>query len=83
MSLPELVAPVIAVGSPAALTGIILRFGPDAALRLLAGTVAVLTHDQTRGERCLEVLRVLRRTGQRPEPDSAPCPPDTASGRTT
>ncbi len=63
MSLPELVAPVIAVGGTTALIGTVLRFGPDAALRLLAGTVAVLTHDDNRGKRCLEVLSVLQGNG--------------------
>jgi hypothetical protein len=51
---------------------VVLRFGPDAVLRLLAGTVAVLTRDEQRGKRCLGVLRVLRdRDG---EPPSLPLP---------
>ena len=60
MPIPEYVAPILVVGSPVALALVILRFGPDAFLRLLAGTVAVLTRDDKRGQRCLEVLRVLR-----------------------
>jgi hypothetical protein len=57
MALPEY---ALAVGGPVALVAVILRFGPDAFLRLLAGTVAVLTRDEKRGQRCLDVLRVLR-----------------------
>ena len=58
MALPELVVPVLTAGGPIALVLVVLRFGPDAFLRLLAGTVAVLTHDKERGERCLKVLRI-------------------------
>jgi hypothetical protein len=60
MPLHELTAPVLAVGGPVAVIAVILRFGPDAVLRLLAGTAAVLTRDENRGKRCLEVLRLLR-----------------------
>jgi hypothetical protein len=60
MPLPEFVTPVLSIAGPVALVLVILRFGPDAALRLLAGTVAVLTRDDQRGKRCLEVLRELR-----------------------
>jgi hypothetical protein len=73
LSLPEYVAPVLAAGGPAALVFILLRFGPDAFLRLLAGTVAVLTHDKERGERCLKVLRILRNRDDDP-PESSPKP---------
>jgi hypothetical protein len=59
--LPAVVEPVVAVGGPVAAVAVVLRFGPDAVVRLLAGVVAVLTRDQERGKRCLEVLRVLRR----------------------
>jgi hypothetical protein len=61
MSLPAIVEPVIAGGGPVAAVAVFLRYGPDAVVRLLAGTVAVLTRDQERGKRCVEVLRVLRR----------------------
>jgi hypothetical protein len=70
MALPEYVAPVLAAGGPVALVLVILRFGPDAFLRLLAGTVAVLTRDEKRGQRCLDVLRVLR--GRDTSPPSPP-----------
>ncbi len=53
-----------AASSVLALPGVALvlaRYGPDALLRLLAGCVAVLTHDDGRGRRSLEVLRLLRR----------------------
>jgi hypothetical protein len=65
MPLPELVAPVLAAGGPVAVIAVTLRFGPDAVLRLLAGSIAVLTRDENRGKRCLEVLRLLRRDGPR------------------
>ena len=55
----EYVTPVLATGGPVTLLFVALRFGSDAALRLLAGTVAVLTRDKERGERALEVLRIL------------------------
>lgn len=54
-------APVLAVGGPVAVVAVILRYGPDAIVRLLAGTVAVLTRDEQRGVRCVEVLQALRR----------------------
>ena len=60
MPLPEFVTPVLSIAGPAALVLVILRFGPDAVLRLLAGVGAVMTRDEQRGKRCLEVLRVLR-----------------------
>jgi hypothetical protein len=75
MPLPEYVGPVLDVGGPVALVAVILRFGPDAFLRLLAGTVAVLTRDKERGQRCLDVLRILRGRDQPPPPlpsDSTP-----------
>ena len=64
MPLPEYFGPVLAAGGPAALALIVLRFGPDAFLRLLAGTVAVLTGDEKRGKRCLDLLRILRNRDQ-------------------
>lgn len=72
MALPEYVGPVLAAGGPVALVAVVLRFGPDAVLRLLAGTVAVLG-DEKRGERCLEVLRILR--GRDPSTPPAPSDP--------
>lgn len=60
MTLPEYITPVLEAGGPVALLFVALRFGPDAMVRLLAGSVAVLTGDEKRGERCLKVLRILR-----------------------
>jgi hypothetical protein len=71
MALPEYIAPVIAAGGPAAFVVIVLRFGPHAILRLLAGVAAVLTRDEKRGQRCLEVLRILRGKDERREPPSS------------
>jgi hypothetical protein len=76
MPLPEYITPVLAAGGPVALLFIALRFGSDAFLRLLAGTVAVLTHDKERGERALKVLRVLRSMDDPPE--SSPKPAELA-----
>lgn len=39
---------------------LVLRYGPDAILRVLAGVVAVLAKDEGRGARALEVLRLLQ-----------------------
>ena len=63
MLLPELAGPIVAASGPVAVVVVLLRFGPDAVVRLLAGTVAVVTRDPERGQRCLEVLRLLRRDG--------------------
>lgn len=62
------VAPILATGGPVAAIFIALRFGPDAFVRLLAGTVAVLTRDKERGDRCLAVLRILRNKDDPSEP---------------
>lgn len=72
MALPEYVAPVLSIASPVALMFVILRFGPDAVLRLLAGIVAVMTDDKERGGRCLEVLRALRGRDRDNQPPSVP-----------
>jgi hypothetical protein len=60
MAFPEYVVPILAAGGPVAFAIVVLRFGSDAVLRLLAGAVAVCTKDEQRGTRCLEVLRPLR-----------------------
>jgi hypothetical protein len=77
MALPEYVAPIVAAGGPVALLIVVLRFGSDAVLRLLAGAVAVLTSDEKRGARCLEVLRLLRGKDDPPPslPDASSDPP--------
>jgi hypothetical protein len=51
---------------------VILRFGPDAVLRLPAGIVAVVSGDGKRGKRCLEVLRVLHGRDRDNQPPSLP-----------
>jgi hypothetical protein len=63
MPLPELLVPVVTVGGPVAIAVTVFRLGPAAVLRLLAGTVAIITKDKERGERSLEVLRILGRDG--------------------
>ena len=63
MSPFEYITPVLTTGGPVALLFVVFRFGPDAFLRLLAGTVAVLTKDEQRGQRCLKVLLLLRKQG--------------------
>ena len=71
MPLSEYIKPVLAAGGPVALLFVALRIGPDAFLRLLAGTVAVLTRDKERGERCLKVLRILRNRDDNDPPESS------------
>ena len=66
MPLHAYLAPVITAGGPVAIALVVLRFGPDAFLQLLAGTVAVLTSDEKRGKRCLDLVRILRNRGQSP-----------------
>ena len=51
--------PVMAAASPAVVWLVALRLGPDALLRMLAGTVIALTSDEKRGARCLEMMRIL------------------------
>ena len=70
MTLPDLVEPVLAAGGTTALILVVLRFGPDAVVRLAAGLTAVLTKDKERGERCLKVLRILR--GKDDDDDASP-----------
>lgn len=72
MALPEYITPVLSAGGPIALVLVVLRFGPDAMVRFLAGTVAVLTKDDKRGERCLKILRILRNRDEDDPPDAAP-----------
>lgn len=83
MPLPEYLTPVLTAGGPIALVLILLRFGPDAVVRLVAGTAAVFIKDEKRGERCLKVLRILRKMDDSPEVRLEPPPhpaSDTADG---
>lgn len=82
MALPEYIMPVLEAGGPVALLFIALRFGPDAFLRLLAGTVAVISKDDKRGERCLKVLRALRGVDDPPGSPTEPAP-STAAEKAT
>lgn len=80
MALPEYITPVLSAGGPIALVLVVLRFGPDAVVRLVAGTVAALTGDEKRGERCLNVLRILRNRDDDDPPESSPKPAELAPG---
>jgi hypothetical protein len=60
MPLSEFLGVVLTAGGPVALVVVALRFSPDACLWLMAGTVAVLTPDAKRSERCLSFLRIFR-----------------------
>ena len=73
MGIHEFVTPVLATGGPVALVLVVLRLGPDAFVRLLAGTVAVLARDDKRGQRCLDLLRILRSRDQSLPPLHAGC----------
>jgi hypothetical protein len=64
MSLPDL-APVLAVGGPVTL-GVVLRYGSDAIVKVVAGVTAAVTKDEKKGKRCVEVLRALRGRGDDP-----------------
>lgn len=64
--------PVLNIASPVALVFVVLRYGPDAVVRLLAGIFAVVSRDDDRGKRCLEVLRVLRGRDRDNQPPSLP-----------
>jgi hypothetical protein len=78
MALPEYITPILAAGGPVALVVILLRFGPDAVVRLVAGVAAVLTGDEKRGERCLRVLQLLHGKDDEDEPPPpAPSPTGT------
>ncbi len=65
MALPDCVATVLAVGGLPAVLFVLIRFGPDAILRLLAGIVA-LVGDDKHWQRFLDLLRTLRSRDQRP-----------------
>ena len=77
MPLPEY---VVTAGGPVVLVLVVLRFGPDAFLRLLAGTVAILTCPKDkRSERSLDVLRILRGRDQLPPSLPSDCLPERLS----
>jgi hypothetical protein len=63
--LAEHVAPFVGVAIAA---GIVLRYGSDALLRLVAGITAIVAKDgkRSRAERALDVLRALRRDDPMP-----------------
>ncbi len=77
MAAPDYLGPILATGGPIASVAIMIRFASNAALRLLAGAVAVLTKDDDRGQRCLELLRILRNKDSPPpsDPDNDSPPP--------
>ena len=79
MALPEYVGPVLAASGLVSLLLVVLRFGPHAYLRLLAGTLAVLTHDPTRRAACLDVLRILGGGDQSPPALPSDQPPDSGA----
>jgi hypothetical protein len=69
MALPEYVASIVAAGDLPALAFIVLKFGSEAVVRLVAGLAAIISSD-TRTETCLTVLRTLR--GKDDSPPSLP-----------
>jgi hypothetical protein len=70
MSLPELVVPVASIAT----LGVVLRYGSDAVLRLVAGITAIAAKDdkRTRAQRALQVLQALRRDSQSTPDDGSP-----------
>ncbi len=62
MALSDLAAPTLTVTGWVAGTAVVLRYGPEAVLRLIAGVAAIAARDKrSRAERALDVLRALRR----------------------
>ncbi len=73
MDLAPLAEHVAAGGSVALTVGVVLRYGPDAVLRLVAGFTAFVAKDKrTRAQRALDVLRLLRRGDQSPPEGGSP-----------
>lgn len=75
MPLPEFVTPVLAVAGTPALAYAVARSFPHAAravVVLVAGIVAVLTRDENRGKRCLEVLDKVTRRDSTAAPEQPP-----------
>lgn len=75
MPAAEYLAPVLTIAGLPALIFMIMRSFPHAArsvVVLLAGIAAVMTRDEQRGKRCLEVLRVLRGRDRDNQPPSLP-----------
>ena len=63
MSLLQLAVPV----ASAATLGVVLRYGSDAVVWLVAGVTAIVARDErTRAQRALAVLQLLRRDGPPP-----------------
>jgi hypothetical protein len=70
MSLPELVVPAASVAT----IGVVVRYGSDAVLRLVAGITAIVAKDEkrTRAQRALDVLRALGHDSLPPPPEAGP-----------
>ena len=67
MDLATLAEHAGAVTGLALTLGVILRYGSDAVLRLVAGFTAIIARDKRpRAERALDVLRALRQDRQPP-----------------
>ncbi len=64
----------VAAGGGVVLTvGVVLRYGPDAVLRLVAGFTALVAKDKrSRAQRALDVLRLLRRGDESPPEGGSP-----------
>lgn len=71
MDITPLAEHVAAGGSIALTAGVLLRYGPDALLRLVAGVTAIVAKDdRSRAQRALDVLKLLRRGEQPPGPET-------------
>jgi len=73
MGLATLAEHIGTISGAIAATGVALRYGSDAALRLAAGITAICARDnQPRAQRALIVIRLLRRDGQQAQTDHPP-----------
>jgi hypothetical protein len=65
MGLGGLAAHAGIVGGIVLAIGVVLRYGPDAVLRLVAGLTAMFARNETRAGRALEVLTAVRQDQRR------------------
>jgi len=66
---PDVLVPIASIPG----IGIVLRCGPDAVLRLVAGITAIAARDdkKSRAERAMDVLQTLKRDSPAPVPKAS------------
>jgi hypothetical protein len=83
MAPPEFVTPVLTVVGVPALIFVILRSLPrvaNAVVVVLAGIIAIVTHDKDRRDSCHKVLDRVTRSSSRYEKPDEPRSPNPGSG---